>query len=51
MIVVFNMKKIIFLIAALVYNLAALGQQVALNSGISVDIPNGAQKIPTQAPN
>ncbi len=39
------MKKIIFLIAAILFSLNTFAQQVALTDAISIDIPMGAQKI------
>jgi|GEM_PF-2647861 len=39
------MKKIIFLISAVLYSLASVGQQVALNNEVSINIPKEAKKI------
>jgi hypothetical protein len=39
------MKKIILLTAMLIYSFTVLGQQVALNGGVSIEIPAHAQSI------
>gem|GEM_PF-3105904 len=40
-VVVFNMKKIIFLTAAITYSLIRLGQKVALSAGVSISVTPG----------
>lgn len=40
-----NMKKIVFLIMAVIYSLSTIAQQVALNDRVSIELPAGARKI------
>jgi len=44
-VVVLKIKKIFFLIVTVLYSLSSMGQQVALNNGVSIDIPAHAQTI------
>jgi hypothetical protein len=43
--VVFQYKKLIFLIAPLIFSVTTLAQRVALNDGVSIEIPVGAEQI------
>ena len=43
------MKKITFLLIAIAYSISAPGQQIALHSGVTIELPAGAKKVTREA--